>query len=366
MDPRITKLSEILVHYSIGVRKGDKVAIRGDVVAMDLVDGVLRQVLEAGGHPVVLLEADRLKETLLQGAGGEQLDWASPIEEVVHQEMDAIIYARGASNTRLLNGVDPRNQARYQQAQRPFQELRLARTAEGSLRWVVTQFPCDALAQEADMSLREYQDFVYAATFADREDPVAAWQEVHDMQQRLVEWLDGREHLQVQGPNIDLSLSVQGRRFLNSDGRYNMPSGEIFTGPVEDSVEGWVRFSYPAIRDGREVEGVEFHFEGGRVVRATAEKNQDYLLSQLDSDTGARYLGEFAIGTNEGIRRFTKNILFDEKIAGTVHMAIGAGYPQTGSRNRSAVHWDFICDMRQDSRILVDGELFYQNGAFQE
>jgi aminopeptidase len=365
MDPRITKLAEILVQYSIGVRKGDKVAIRGDVVAIDLVNQLLCGVLRAGGHPVVLLTSDRFQETFFEHADAAQLDWASPVEKVIHQDMDAIIYARGASNTRLLSGVDPEKQARFQQTQRPFHELRMARSAEGSLRWVVTQFPCSAYAQEADMSLAEYEDFVYRATFADRQDPLADWNAVHAMQQRLIDWLDGREHVRVQGPDIDLSMSIKGRRFMNSDGRRNMPSGEIYTGPVEESVNGWVRFSYPAIRGGREVEGVAFQFEAGRVVKATARKNEAYLLSQLDSDEGARYLGEFAFGTNEGIQRFTKNILFDEKIAGTLHMAVGSGYPETGSRNRSALHWDFICDVRQDSEIHVDGELFYKNGAFQ-
>lgn len=215
------------------------------------------------------------------------------------------------------------------------------------------------------MSLRDYADFVYAATYADQPDPVQCWRTVHDRQQRLVDWLNGKSQVIVRGPHVDLTLSIAGRTFINSDGKRNMPSGEIFTGPVEDSVNGWARFSYPAIRGGREVEGVEFTFKDGKVVQATAKKNQEYLLSQLDSDEGARYLGEFAIGTNDQIQRFTKSILYDEKIGGTMHMAVGAGYPETGSRNQSSIHWDFICDMRQESEIWVDGELFYKNGLFQ-
>ena len=214
------------------------------------------------------------------------------------------------------------------------------------------------------MSLAEYERFVYGATFAAQPDPVAAWQEVHNTQQRLVDWLVGKDEVVVRGPHVDLKLSIAGRTFINSDGRRNMPSGEIFTGPVEDSVNGWIRFTYPALRGGREVEGVEMTFEHGKVVRASAEKNEEYLISQLDSDPGARYLGEFAIGTNYRIQRFTKSILYDEKIGGTLHVAVGSGYPETGSRNQSAVHWDFICDMRQESEILVDGELFYRNGQF--
>ena len=215
------------------------------------------------------------------------------------------------------------------------------------------------------MSLPEYENFVYSATFADQPDPVACWRGVHDTQQRLVDWLKGKKQMVARGPNIDMTVSIDGRTFINSDGRRNMPSGEIFTGPVEDSASGWVKFSYPAIRGGQAVEGVEFEFEAGKVVQARASKNEAYLLSQLDSDAGARFLGEFAVGTNYGIQRFTKSILYDEKIGGTLHMALGAGYPETGSVNQSSIHWDFICDMRQDSEILVDGELFYKNGQFQ-
>jgi aminopeptidase len=215
------------------------------------------------------------------------------------------------------------------------------------------------------MSLRDYEDFVYAATFADQDDPVACWRGIHDTQQRLVEWLRGKKDVRVRGPNIDMTLSIEGRAFVNSDGHRNMPSGEIFTGPVEESANGWVKFTYPAIRAGYEVQGVEFEFKDGRVAQARARKNEAYLLSQLDSDAGARYLGEFALGTNYGIQRFTKSILYDEKIGGTLHMAVGRGYPETGSKNRSSVHWDFICDMRQDSEIWVDGELLYKNGVFQ-
>src|SRR5690606_6820496 len=250
----------------------------------------------------------------------------------------------------------PKRQQVMQNARRHLSKIYRDRSAAGTHRWTLTQFPTPAYAQEADMSLADYEDFIYAATYADQEDPVACWQQVHDTQQRLVDWRKGKDQVVVRGPNVDLTLSIAGRTFINSDGKRNMPSGEIFTGPVEDSVNGWIRFTYPAIRGGREVEGVEFEFKDGKVVNARASKNEEYLVGQLDSDPGARYLGEFAIGTNYQIQRFTKSILYDEKIGGTLHVAVGAGYPETGSRNESAVHWDFICDMRQDSEILVDGE----------
>jgi len=215
------------------------------------------------------------------------------------------------------------------------------------------------------MSLREYEDFLFSATFADQDDPVAPWQRIHDDQQRLVDWLEGRKTVTVQSPNADLTLSIEGRTFINSDGKENMPCGEIFTGPVEDSANGWVKFTFPGIISGREVNGVRLEFKAGKVIKASAEKNEEYLLEMLDSDKGARYLGEFAIGTNYGIQRFTKNILFDEKLGGTFHMALGAGYPETGSTNQSSIHWDLIADAHQDSEIRVDGELFYKDGQFQ-
>jgi aminopeptidase len=364
-DARMVKLAEILVNYSVAVQPGEWVLVKGHVLALPLVDEVVRQILRAGGNPTVLLNSDVLEETMLREANEDQLRWLSPVDQLLDERVNASISLRAAHNTRALTGIDPRKQQIQQSARREAMRTFMQRSASDDLRWVLTQFPCEAYAQDADMSLREYEDFVYAATFADQPDPVAAWRNIHNEQARLVEWLRGKQEVVVRGPNIDLRLSIAGRTFANSDGKRNMPSGEIFTGPVEDSVEGWVRFTYPAIRAGREVEGVEFEFQNGKVVKARADKNEDYLLSQLDTDAGARYLGEFAIGTNNGIKRFTKSILFDEKIGGTVHMAVGAGYPETGSKNHSSIHWDFICDMRTDSEILVDGELFYKNGQFQ-
>jgi aminopeptidase len=364
-DSRVEKLAELLVNYSVEVRKGDWVLVRGHVLALPLVEQVVKQVALAGGNPTVLLESDEVEEAFLHAASDEQLRWVSPLDELMANQLDARIVVRAASNTRTLTNVDPQRQQFYQNARRKFSSTIMQRTAQGAHRWVLTNFPCPAYAQEADMSLREFEDFVYAATYADHADPVAAWQGIYDTQQKWVDWLKGKDHIDVRGPNVDLTLSVKERSWVNSDGKRNMPSGEIFTGPVENSVNGWVRFTYPAIRDGLEVEGVEFEFKDGKVVRARAEKNEGYLLKQLESDEGACYLGEFAIGTNYQIQRFTKSILYDEKIGGTIHMALGAGYPETGSQNHSAIHWDFICDMRRDSEILVDGVLLYKNGQFQ-
>lgn len=365
MDPRLKNLANILVNYSIQVKPGDWIVINGNAIAVPLINEIAQLILEAGGNYNVMLSSDDLNETFFRHANEGQVQWISPVERLVSEKADATIGIMAATNTRALTGTDPKKQAARGVARRGLMQQFMERSASGSLRWVGAQYPCPAFAQEADMSLRDYENFVYSATFADQDDPVARWREVHDQQEKWVDWLKGKDKVVVRGPNIDLKLSIKERTFINASGDKNMPDGEIFTGPVEESVNGWVRFTYPALRGGMEVDGVEFKFENGKVTHATAKKNQGYLLTQLDSDGGARYLGEFAIGTNFGIQKFTKNILFDEKIGGTLHMAVGAGYPETGSKNQSAVHWDFICDMRQDSEILVDGELFYKNGAFQ-
>ena len=364
-DPRVRKLAETLVNYSIGVKPGDWVLVTGHVLAMPLVVEVIEQVVKAGGNPTTLLNNEAMQEAFMLHANDDQLQWISPLENMMYDELDALISLRATENTRALTNIDPRKDQLRGQARRELSAKMMERSAVGDIRWVLTQYPCPAYAQDADMSLRDYEDFVYGATFANTDDPVAEWRKIHDMQAKLVDWLAGKKHITVKGPNIDMTLSIEDRVFINSDGKHNMPSGEIFTGPVEESVNGWVKFTYPAIQGGREVEGVEFEFQEGKVVSAKAKKNEEYLLSLLNSDEGARYLGEFAIGTNYGIQQFTKSILYDEKIGGTLHMAVGAGYPETGSKNKSSIHWDFICDMREDSSIFVDGELFYQNGQFQ-
>jgi aminopeptidase len=365
MDYRLINLANLLVNYSIGVRPGDWTVVNGNAIAVPLINEIVRAILEAGGNYNVIMSNDNLNETFYRHANEAQIQWLSPLEKLINEKADATIGLLAATNTRTLTGIAPKKQATRGIARQGLMRQFMERSATGQLRWVGALYPCPAFAQEADMSLRDYEDFVYAATYADQDDPVAKWQAVHTQQQILVDWLKGKAEVVVRGPNIDLTLSIKERTFINASGSKNMPDGEIFTGPVEESVNGWVRFTYPALRGGMEVDGVEFKFENGKVVHATAKKNQEYLLTQLDSDAGSRYLGEFALGTNFGIQKFTKNILFDEKIGGTLHMAVGAGYPETGSKNHSAVHWDFICDMREESEILVDGELFYKNGAFQ-
>jgi aminopeptidase len=294
----------------------------------------------------------------------DQLQYVPVPMKLIYEKYDSLISIRGASNTRTLSGVDPKRQSIVQSATRELMNLYMKRTAEGSFKWVTTLYPTAAHAQDADMSLSDFEDFVYSACYADTADPVSAWQAVSAQQQRLVDWLVGKDKVVVKGPNIDMQLSVKDRTFINSDGKKNMPSGEIFTGPVEESVNGWVNFSYPAIVSGREVNGIKLVFQDGKVIEASAEKNEPFLLQMLGLDPGARYLGEFAVGTNEQIQQFTKSILYDEKIAGTIHMALGNGYPETGSKNESAIHWDMICDMRDGGEIFFDDQLFYRSGKF--
>lgn len=363
-DLRIPKLAQLLAHYCVSVRPGDRVMIQSSPLGLPLVKETYREVLRAGGHPVVNLQDDEFLEILLKEGNDEQLQYVPDPMRIVSESYEGSIRIAAANNTRALANVDPARQKLMRSAMGDLMGTVMRRSASGEHRWVTTIFPTHAYAQDADMSLSDYEDFVYGACFADKDDPVAEWQKLSVGQQKLVEWLVGKKQVRVQGSNVDLTLSIEGRTFINSDGLRNMPSGEIFTGPVENSANGWVRFTYPAIYSGREVEGAELQFEAGKVVSAKAKKNEAFLNSVLQSDPGASYLGEFAIGTNYGINRFTKSILFDEKIGGTFHMAVGAGYPETGSQNRSMVHWDLICDMRDGGQIWVDDELFYESGRF--
>ncbi|MFW5941026.1 MAG: aminopeptidase [Chloroflexota bacterium] len=363
-DPRVEKLAHLLVNYCIGVEPGQRILLSGPSVALPLIGETYREIIRAGGHPLVNWNEEVFAEILLKEGNQEQLEHVPEPLCHVYENYDGLISIRAALNTRALSNVDSRKQQLRQSAMRGLMKLTMERSAAGDLDWVGTLYPTHAQAQEADMSLSEFEAFVFRACYVDQDDPVAQWRRMSDRQQSLVDWLHGKKEVKVKGPNVDLSLSIEERTFINSDGKRNMPSGEIFTGPVEESVNGWIEFTYPAIYGGREVEGIRLRFEEGQVVEATARKNEAFLLEQLDTDEGSRYVGEFALGTNKGIDRFTKSILFDEKIGGTIHMAVGAGYPETGSKNDSAIHWDMICDMRDGGQIWVDDELFYESGRF--
>jgi aminopeptidase len=282
----------------------------------------------------------------------------------VMEEFNVFIFIESRSNTKSLTNIDPYRMQLRTRAHSDVVKTFSARSASGDLRWVYTLYPTLAYAQDAEMNLTEFEDYVYGTTYADLDDPVAEWNKFHTFQASLIDWLAGKKEAIIKGPNVDLKLSIAGRKFINADGTKNMPSGEIYTSPVEDSANGWIRYTYPVVYRGREAEGVELYFEEGQVVKATAEKGEEFLNAMLDTDEGARYLGEFAIGTNKMIQRFIRNILFDEKIGGTIHLAVGNGFPEIGAKNESAIHWDMICDMRDGGLITVDGELFYESGKF--
>lgn len=361
-DPRITKWAKVLVEYSLAVQPEQLVVISGTPLAAPLIREVYRLVLERGAYPVVQLTLPGLAEILFKTANQRQLTFISPDERLGPEQADALLRILSESNTKALTGIDPAQQQLHQRARTELRQTYLERAAAGALNWCVTLYPTEAYAQDAEMSLAEYEEFVLRAGFLDQEDPVAAWQEQAQEQARIIEWLSDKREVHIRAPDTDLRLSIAGRRFVNADGRKNFPDGEIFTGPVEDSVEGTIRFTYPSMVQGRQVEDIRLRFEGGRVVEASAARNEAFLHRMLETDEGARYVGEFAFGLNRAITRFTGNILFDEKIGGTLHLAIGAGYPETGSCNRSAVHWDMICDLRRDSEVWIDGQLFIKDG----
>ncbi|MGD2104044.1 MAG: aminopeptidase [Anaerolineae bacterium] len=363
-DPRIEKLAEVLVDYSTAVRPGDKVLIGGGILAEPLIKAVYAKVLEAGGHPLSVPSIPGLERLLFELGSDEQLQHIPQPLKLAMETYDVRLSIRADANTKSLSNVDPTRVVLHSRARTELMKTFMERSASGALRWVSTLFPTNAYAQDAEMSLSEYEDFVFGACMPDPDDPVGYWRRFSAWQQRIVEWLKGKEHVHVVGPGTDLRLDITGRTFINSDGKNNMPSGEVFTGPVEESVSGHVTFSYPAIHRGREVTGIQLRFEHGKVVEASAEKNEAFLRQTLDTDEGSRYVGEFAIGTNEGITQFTKQILFDEKISGSFHLALGAGYPETGSKNESAIHWDMICSLLDGGQIFVDDELLYEDGKF--
>ncbi|HEX5505672.1 MAG TPA: aminopeptidase [Thermomicrobiales bacterium] len=361
-DPRIAKMAEVLIRYSLDTRPGDLLAITAQPVAAPLVRECYRQALLAGAHPHLDLTLPGIAEIFYQTAGDAQLDFVSPRSRLIMDTFDAHLAILSDVNTKALSGADPAKQARRQAAQRELLRRFMERDAGGDLRWSGAMYPTEAYAQDAELSLADLAEFIFAACLLNDPDPAASWRAVGARQQRLVDWLAGKREIRLIGRDTDLTLSIAGRAFINDDGKKNFPGGEIFTGPVEDSANGTIRFSFPAAFHGREVEDVRLRFAGGRVVEATAAKNGDLLDQLLGMDEGARRLGEFAFGLNPGVTRFTRNVLFDEKIAGTVHLALGASYPATGGRNESALHWDMVCDLRDGGEVYVDGELFAKDG----
>ena len=339
-------------------------AIDGESPAEPLLAAIYEEVLKAGGYPVLHMSLSGQDATYYKLASDDQLEWISPVSRWSVEEADVRISVGASTNLRALSGVAPERQQRRSQATGDLMARAMERSADGSFRWVYTLFPTPAYAAEANMSRSEYEDFYFAACLAVDGDPLRNWEKASEETKRLAEWMQDRREVHVTADGTDIKLGISGRTFVPSLGRHNMPDGEFFTGPIEDSVEGEVTFHLPAVLRGREVAGVRLQFEGGKVVDASAERGEEYLIKLLDTDPGARCLGELGIGTNYGIDRGTREVLLDEKIGGTVHMALGRSYPETGGLNESAVHEDLVCDLRQGGRVTVDGEDLQVDGKF--
>ena len=363
-DTRIDNLAKILVGYSTKVGEGDTCLIEGPTASEPLIAAIYREVLEAGGLPVLALAYDGQQAAYFKHASDTQLEWISPLSRWGAEEADCRIAIWADTNTRELSKVPPERQTLRRAATRELMQTMMQRSSAGEHRWVGTMFPTNAHAADAEMSLADFEDFYYRACLADDPDPLGAWTRASEECHRLAEWIEGREEVRIVAEGTDLRLGIAGRHFIPCDGEHNMPDGEFFTGPIEDSVEGEVSFHLPATIGGREVAGVRLRFEAGKVVDATAERGEEYLISMLDTDEGARRLGELGIGTNFGIEHGTRSILLDEKIGGTIHLAVGASYPESGGTNESAVHTDLVCDLRRGGRLEVDGEVLQQDGAF--
>ena len=364
IDPRVANLARILVGYSTKVGEGETCVIEGSIAAEPLVAAVYEEVLAAGGHPIVSLSFEGQSVAYYGGASDAQLEWISPLQKWAAEEADCRIAIGADTNTRQLSRVSPERQTKRQAATRTLMERTMRRAAEGTHRWVYTLFPTNGYAADAEMSLRDFEDFYFHACLADDADPLGAWKRASSECHRLAEWVEGHEEVRIVAPGTDLRLGIAGRHFIPCDGEHNMPDGEFFTGPIEDSVEGEVSFHLPAVIGGREVAGVRLRFDAGKIVEASAERGEEFLVEMLDTDEGARRLGELGIGTNYGIDRGTRDVLLDEKIGGTVHLAVGASYPESGGVNESAVHTDMVCDLRDGGRIEVDGEVLQRDGEF--
>ena len=364
-DPRILKLAKALVNYAIPVQAGDWFQIRTTDLAAPLVREVYREALLASAlHVETRIGVDGLGEIFFTHASDEQLTHISEAERLAETKVNAALSILAPHNVKSLSGVDPKRQALASRARAELSKIFMERSAAGELRWCVTQYPTHASAQEAGMSLAAYEEFVYGAMLLQAGDPVQAWQAQAQEQQRIADFLAETRDLHIVGKDTDLRMNIAGRQWVNGDGRKNFPDGEVFSAPVEDSVQGIVSYTYPAIFGGREVDGIRLTFEQGRVVNAHARTGEEFLNEMLDMDAGARVLGEVGIGTNNGIQRFTKNMLFDEKIGGTVHLALGAGYPETGSSNESSLHWDMLVDLREEGEIFADGRSVMKRGKW--
>lgn len=359
------KYAKVLVDYSVDVKPGELTVIRTDSSeSAPLVKEIYKQVLKRGGYPVVRCGIEGIQETYIKNASDDQLDYIDPMTKIEYEQAKNFISIGAPLNVKNMAKADSKKMARRSKATKKLSELLLDRAAKGELNWVIADFPTQALAQEAKMSLDEYTDFVLKSCRLYDEDPVASWKKVGEEQQKMADYLTNTSKLRVVGEKTDITFSTKGRIWKNCCGECNFPDGEIYTSPVEDSANGQIYFDYPAIYRGNEAHKILLKVENGKVVEAHAEKGEDFLLDMLNMDDGSRFIGEIAIGTNDNIQDITGNILFDEKIGGSIHMAVGASYPETGGKNVSGLHWDLIKNMKNGGEIYADDKLIYKDGKF--
>lgn len=363
-DKRIENLAQILIDYSLQIKPHDILMINGSSLATPLIKETYKLALNRGAHPHIRLGIPDLVEYFYKNASDQQLTYVSPISEFETKTITAQLSIISQENTCNLTNVDPEKQAQCSVAHQHLQQLFLKRAAKKDLRWCITQYPTNAAAQDAQMSLEEYENFVFKAAHIQKKDPIQHWQTVYKQQEKLRRILQTKKTIHILGKDTDLSLSVKDRIWINCAGKENFPDGEIFTGPVETSLNGKIHYSFPVNYGGHEVDDITLWFKNGKVTKATASQGNTFLQAMLNMDKGAKYVGEFAFGTNYGIKKYTKNTLFDEKIGGTIHLALGNAYPETGSKNTSSLHWDMMCDLRQNGEVYADDELFFKNGHF--
>ncbi len=363
-DPRLTTLADVLCRYSLEVGEGDTVLLDGPPLAQPLFVELVRKVTELGAHPMVRTRLERVQATFLAEATDAQLKAVTRLDEIEIEAPTRALSIWGQRNNRFASGIDASRQAIRSAATRPLFERFFEREAQGEVRWCGTAFPCDAAAQDAGMSLTEWEDFVYSAGHLLDANPIAFWEQQSARQARIAERLQSVRELRILGEDTDLTIDVSGRLWMNADGHQNFPDGEVFTSPVEVKTHGHIAFSLDAPYNGNDVAGVRLWFEEGKVVREQATKGERYLSQMLDMDEGSRYLGEVAFGLNDEIQSGTRDTLFDEKIGGTCHVALGMAFPEAGGNNRSGLHWDMVCDLRSGGEVHGDGDVIYRDGRF--
>jgi aminopeptidase len=363
-DIRVQKLARVLIHHSLGIQPGNTLRIKGGVAALPLLQAAYYEALNAGALIIVRLDHDSFQEMLLRDGTPEQLQFVNPLLTQEIETIETWLDVLAETNTRQFSSIDPERMSLHYKALGPAQELFQKRASTGAIRAVYTIYPTEAHAQEANMSLREYEDFVFDAGLLFEDDPVAAWARVECEQQRVVDFLNQRKHIRIVAEDTDIEYRCDGRTWVNAAGKGNFPDGEVFTGPIEDSVNGTIRFPYAFLYEGHEIMDASLTFKDGQVITAIATRGQDALDAMINLDAGAGYVGEVAFGLNYGIQRFTGNPLFDEKIGGTMHLALGLSYPETGGRNVSALHYDLVCDLRKGGEVYIDGESCYKDGRF--